>query len=414
MNDVVMNHGTVSTTLDTGTVQPSGAGHVDVPREETPEAKPAPSIRDVLKAEEAKLRAEEGKTEVKAEKPEPVADKVEVKAEKSEEQPKVEAEKPEPKDNEVAKSDGEVERVADKRSSEGRRDAPARFLPEAREQWANTPRTVKAEVERFMADHEQEVTRYREGHEKYEAIREYEDMATKQGTTVKAALDHYVGLERMLSQDPAKGIGQILNNMRSNPQAMQAALGEVMRYAGVTPQQFAQQVMQNPQAYQQAPQQPQQRQADPMLQQTVQEVQQIKQMLAEDQMQKRVQSVEASIIAPFAQTHERFEELSTDIANLLKSDIIENTYGRSLTLQQRLEVAYNMAAALKPSMQAPRQAALATDAEVESVAAPLPSTAGNKSIKGAIGGGKEPPKSARPPSIRDALLNAHQQSRAQA
>lgn len=409
MNDTVANPGTISTMIDPGTVMPSGAGAVDIPREEAPEPKAAPTIRETLEAEGAKIKAEEAKAQ-EAPKEEP---KPEVKAEESKEQPKVEAVKPEPKEPEVAKSDAETERVADRRSSEGRKEAPARFLPEAKEHWVNTPRTVKAEIERAFADHEAEVTRYRETSEKWESIREYDEMATRSGTTLKAALQNYAGIERMLEQDPARAVGTILGNLRGNPQAFGAAIGEVLRYAGTTPQGFAQAVMQNPQAFQQQ-QRPQQPAPDPMIQQTVQEVQQLKQMLEEQKQDSVRRDLNDNIIVPFAKEHPRFEELAPDVARFLKSGIIEDTYGQSLTPAQKLQAAYNMAEALKPSTTAKRSAALETHTEDEMVEAERPSIAGTKSIKGNLGGGKEPPKSKRPPSIRDALIAASQQARAQA
>lgn len=412
MNDTVVNPGTISTMIDPGTVMPSGAGAVDIPREEAPEPKATPTIRETLEAEGARLKAEDAKAQ-ELPKEDPKAEKPEVKAEEPKEQPKVEAKQPEPKDTDVAKSDVEAERVADKRSSEGRKEAPARFLPEAREQWGNTPRTVKAEIERAFADHEAEVTRYRETSEKWDSIREFDELATKSGTTLKAALQNYAGIERMLEQDPARAVGTILGNLRGNPQAFGAAIGEVLRYAGTTPQGFAQAVMQNPQAFA-APQRQQQPAPDPLAQQTAQEVQQLKEMFQRQQEDAVRKDLNDSIITPFAKEHPRFEELAPDVARFLKSGIIEETYGQSLTPAQKLQAAYNMAEALKPSTTARQSAPLETQPQDEMVEAERPSIAGTKSIKGAIGCGKEPPKSKRPPSIRDALHAAMQQARAQA
>lgn len=295
----------------------------------------------------AKARGEDGKfAKAKVEGEEPEAD---AKAEKGE---------PEKAATERAETDKS-------RQSEGQKyhEPPARFLPKAKEAWANVPNAVKGEIARLEQEHEAEVGKYREAGERYERLREYDDIAKSNGRDLKDSLAKMVEVERALAQNPIAGLEAILREIGPRKaDGSHLSLMDVLQY-----------VAQNPQAYQQAVnqprQQPQQRQPDPEVQALKQEIQSM-----------RAEQTAQSIIAPFAAQNPRFNELQEDIAFFLNSGKIP----ASLTPQERLEAAYDMAVRINPtSSVAPSQA----QEERPAVAKPAPSDpAGAKSIRGAPNG----------------------------
>lgn len=319
-------------------------------------------------------KAEEKPT--KAEKPEPKEPvKAEEKASKAEE-PKDQPEKGE-KSAAPEKDDATGQDGAEKsRQSEGRNhhEPPARFLPKAKEVWANTPNPVKAEVARMAQEFEQEVSQYRESHENWQKLAKYDEMAKQHNVTVADAMERYTAVDALLHSNPVEGIRQVLATV------------------GITPQQYAEYVMKNPHASQPPPQ----RAPDPAVQRTSSEVEALKQEIAA----MRREQAARSIIDPFRATHPRYDELQDDIALFLSSEKIP----QSLSPSERLEAAYDMAERINPrSMPAapePSYASPASDPE------PVVDPRGQKSIKGAPSAGFKPSETGSVKSRRDAVKTA--------
>lgn len=317
-------------------------------------------------------------TEPKAEeaKPEPV---------KAEEKPNKDVADPELKDAPAKPVKAAVEKpadgqeVADRQASEARQYSapPARFLPEAADKWANVPNNVKAEFHRVSQEMEQELETHRESSKAYEEVRQYSEMAKQYGTTLKHALDNYTGIERMLKENPVQGIARVLQNI------------------GITPQQYAQHVMQNPNAHvQQAPQQQQAPQTSPEIESLRQELQAMRQ-------EQQTASV-LPVIEQFAANAPDYHMLQDKIANILKSGIIEANYGSGLTNQQKLAEAYRMAGGRTPSVSA--EAAAVEHSEPQS-ARPV-DLDGQKSINGSPNFGKEPKITSRKKSSYEETIAA--------
>jgi len=244
------------------------------------------------------------------------------------------------------KAEGEPAPVAEKvtKPSEGRKiiEAPARFLPRAKELWNNVPHPVREEFERVMKENETETAKYRESHAFREELREFEEMAKSNNTTVKNAITNYVGLERKFSEDQSQGYKQIIQNLNSTPQQ---AIGHILRAYGVSPQQLVQHMQNFPHEYtalaqqRQAPQmQPQQqiqqqRQQDPEIAALKQEVESM-----------RAERVANEIIAPFAREYPEYHDHEGQIAEVLKSGIIERIHGNGLSPRDKLEAALFMVA----------------------------------------------------------------------
>lgn len=365
-------------------VGPGDRGISTKPPEAEPEAPKPKSISDAVKDAMAKVEAEPAKPEAKAEV------KPDAKTAPAEKQPNVAAEKP---DMATGQEGGE------KPPSEGKQvNAPARLLPKARDVWANTPRAVQAEFERFEREVETERETHREAKQFHEELREYREMAQKVGTNVPAALKRYVEFDKEISADFGRGMASIA---RDQGKTAAEAVASLIRGLGSTPEQYAQHVLKNPQAHQmpQGQAQPQQAQRtanDPVMA----EIHALKQQLQEQQYNQELERVASDIIAPFQAEHPRLVELKEDIEKLLKAGIVPS----SLSPAERLEVAYDMAERLKPS---PFQQPAAFD-DPDTDAGRL--AAGRKSISGAPGNGAiQSGKSLKTPSIREAIIAATRQ-----
>lgn len=236
------------------------------------------------------------------------------------------------------------------RQSEGRdhHQPPAKFLPKAKEVWANVPHAVKSEISRITQEHDTELSKYRANHEAYETIREFDERARHGGTSLRNALIQYTGMEDLLRRDPAAGIATLLRGL------------------GMTPQQYAEHVIKNPNAHAFRPQVQQ-----PQAPQPNAEVQALRNEIAT----MRQDQVARDFIEPFRAENPRYDELQDDIALFLKSGKIP----ASLTPLERLAAAYDMAVRVNPTSSVVTSQA----AEARPADARVPSDAGTKSVRGA-------------------------------
>lgn len=303
-------------------------------------------------------------------------------------EPKEADPKPEP-EQQAEKPAEQPERIQHRNGEHGRSRAPDRFMPDAKALWANVPHAVRRDIQTMMSEHEEQASRYSESAREYESIRPFSELAKQTGTTLEAALRNYVGMEQALRQDPVNGFKTLLTNMGIQPQQ---AVGHILGAFGVDPMALAQHIAQDPQQYvsRAAPQQAQPA-PDPR-------ISQLEQQIAEMQQQQLM----ASVIEPFRAANPRYDELERDIAFFLESGRIPE----SLSLSDRLAVAYDMAARINP---ASRQALPASEEP------PAPESRADtdfggpsKSIKSAPGSVSEEVEDSAPEkeSIRDSILKA--------
>lgn len=112
-------------------------------------------------------------------------------------------------------------------------EAPERWTPTAKEKFKALDEEVQSEVVRTYQEQVKGIEKYKESATKYDELKPYEDMAKQYKTTVKAALDNYIAIDKSLQSQ--------------NPQEKQAALNEVFRIARISPQEFAKYVLGQPQ-----------------------------------------------------------------------------------------------------------------------------------------------------------------------
>lgn len=348
----------------------------DAPKVDDKAAKPLSTRDTISKA----LDAAEAKDKAEAEKTAKTDDKA-AKVETDEKQPvqKVADTKTQPEKAEQsaapAKADATGQDGADKsRFSEGRghHEPPARFLPKAKEVWPNVPAAVKGEISRLVQEHEAEVTQYKASHEEWTKLDKFHQMAKGHNTSVNDALERYTAVDGLLHSNPIEGIRQVLGTI------------------GITPQQYAEFIMKNPQAAQA----PQPRAPDPQVQHQSTEIQALKTEIES----MRHEQAARTIIDPFRAANPRYDELQDDIAFFLSSGKIP----ASLPPQERLETAYDMAVRINPTSSVNQ---LQVQQELVD-ASRVPSDAGTKSVRGAPDAGISQDKGKASKNNRDAVRKA--------
>jgi hypothetical protein len=367
---------------------------VEPEKQEKPQAKPedkqpAKSPREAV--ERALAKAKEAPVEdPKNKDQQPKGNEANQKQEKPAEAPKPnEAGKPteqtgtEPKPGQAAPTEGQPQPTQEP-AKQNRNEAPQRFHDVAKQEWGSTPESVRAEVHRSISELENGLTKYRQSHEKYEAIREYDDMATQYGTTVKDALANYTGIERMLHQDPYAALEQIVANVAAHKRWTN------QDGSPVTFRDLAAQYLNMP-ADRIASRQ------DGVIRQMSEQIAMLTNRSAafEQSMQENRLRETHALIQEFAKDHPRVGELADDIAFLIESK-------RVATLHEAYELADRMNPSTTPLTQATETTAAQTRKE------PSPANpAGQKSITGAPTAGSDPRTAGKPSnSPREALQKA--------
>lgn len=346
------------------------------------------SLRDTLKSELENIKG----TEKEAKKENVASEDNEVDDEAKKE------EKPAKKPTEKAKEKAEIEedekklesrpekaekaqQEPDRRRSEVRRpEAPARFLPQAKEKWYNTPREVQSEVDRIVREYEEERKTYAEDREFRESLRDFDELAKRHGTNIRQALENYTNMERTFIEDPPTAFKALLTNLRMQPQQ---AIASILQAYGATPQQLAQHMSSNPGAYAYQHRQPvAPQQVQPQIDPTVD-------YLKKELEELKAQMVTDNIIVPFAESHPRYYELEGDIAFFLQSGKIPT----SLSPSERLAAAYDMAERINPPSRSYDQDEDELETKNASRVDNVADFNGKKSVKssvGAVSGDAEP------------------------
>lgn len=289
-------------------------------------------------------------------------------------------------------------------ASQEAKDSPHRAIPErfksdqaASAEWEKAPESVRAAVHRVTREMEQGITKYKADAEEYGELKEYRELASKHGTSIKRALDNYVGIEQLLNKDPIAGLEKVVSNLGLKRQDGSAVtLRDVAGYIlGQKPEDVASR-------------------QDAVIQSLNRQIEELKTQIGG--VTKNIESQQtqtlASTITGFAQEKDasgnpirpRFDELEADIAFFLTSDKIDE----SLPVRERLSEAYKLAERLNPApqtaFQPPAQTRNAPDPNAE---AQTLIDKGSKSVSGAPSG-DQPGKRSPSSSIRESLRRAAQ------
>lgn len=92
-------------------------------------------------------------------------------------------------------------------------EAPRRFDEGARAQWDKVPESVRGATHRVIRELEQGYEKHKVAAQAFDEIRDFHELARRHGTTVRDALENYVGIERLLQRDPVAGLERIVANL---------------------------------------------------------------------------------------------------------------------------------------------------------------------------------------------------------
>lgn len=253
------------------------------------------------------------------------------------------------------------------------REPPPRMSESAKAEWSVTPESVRGDMHRMHREFSQAYEQYRGAAEAFAPIAHYHQMAQQHGTTLQKALDNYWGIEQKLRADPIAGLDMIVHNLGlKTPDDQPIGFRDIAYHViSQTPDQLRS--LQQGNTVNAA-----QHQIYALQQQVANQENALRQMQYNQQY-----SYTRSAIDAFADSHPRFDELSTAIDQELKSGY-------------DLEIAYRRAELLNPATQAAQTRT--TSAQTRPP---------DRSISGAPGGGSsngsQPSKRAEPRSIRDAV-----------
>lgn len=278
-----------------------------------------------------------------------------------------------PKDGETIKEtaekvvrDAPVDKVVDKaaepakeeQGNDKRPEAPQYLSERAKAVWRNVPRELQHEI--TQRDREAEDAKPKL--ERYEAIREFDEIAKSNGRDLRESLAKINQFENMMKSNPIGALNAILQEIGPRKQDGGAlSLLEVAQHI----------VSQGQEGYNQTIQQ-----ARVMEQQSAREreVQQQQQQ----QAQEHKKLINLAYVEPFRAANPRFDELRPHIAMVLNSDMVD----KSLSPPERLAAAYEIAERINPaSSQAPSDQGRALDDQRRADA----DLSGSKSIKSSPG-----------------------------
>jgi hypothetical protein len=88
-------------------------------------------------------------------------------------------------------------------------EAPSRFDDVAKRDWETAPESVKGATSRVIRELETGITEHQK---RWEPIKQYDEMAKQYQTDLPSALERYVSMDKLLSQDLATGLDSIIRD----------------------------------------------------------------------------------------------------------------------------------------------------------------------------------------------------------
>lgn len=275
---------------------------------------------------------------------------------------------------------------------------PPGWSVKSKTEWEKLPEHVRADI----VKREKEIS---DGFSEYAGMKElkpYAEMARSRGQTLKSALDHYMGIETLLSQNPLQGLLRIAGNFGWAPERLAMELSPFLGQS-------------NGQAGQQpGGQSPGQYQVDPNLLQLInplqQEVTGLKSLL-----QQQLQSVQTRELGAINSTldrfkadpaHRYFNNVEPQIIKLFEGGVIPRTGDHAADLKTAYELACRMDPEICETLFSERQAKAEADRKTQEKEAAEKAKLASRSITGSpSAGSKEEP--GNDDSIEDTVRKAY-------
>jgi hypothetical protein len=200
-------------------------------------------------------------------------------------------------------------------------EPPARMAEHGKRDWANTPETVRGEVDRMNGEFSKAIQQYQGVAEAFRPIARFHQMAQQHGTTLEQALHNYTTIETKLRQDPIAGLDQIVNNLglKDPKTGQKIGLRDIAHYV----------LNSSPEQLRQVQQGNQQQAAAHQIGALYQEITGLKEAVQQMHTQQQFTHVRSALDI-FADTHPRLDELGVPIEQELKLGFdLETAYRRA-------------------------------------------------------------------------------------
>jgi len=200
-------------------------------------------------------------------------------------------------------------------------EPPARMAEHGKRDWANTPETVRGEVDRMNGEFSKAIQQYQGVAEAFRPIARFHQMAQQHGTTLEQALHNYTTIETKLRQDPIAGLDQIVNNLglKDPKTGQKIGLRDIAHYV----------LNSSPEQLRQVQQGNQQQAAAHQIGALYQEISGLKEAVQQMHTQQQFTHVRSALDI-FADTHPRLDELGVPIEQELKLGFdLETAYRRA-------------------------------------------------------------------------------------
>lgn len=297
---------------------------------------------------------------------------------------------------------GAAEKVVKERGEDGKFKAradtypepPSRFHESAKAEWASAPESVRAEATRAVQELERGIEKYRASAERYEAVRQYDEIARSNGRDLSQSLRKVVEVENALRQNPITGLDAVLREI--GPRKADGSPLTLFELAHSI-------VKQNPD--QRALQQ------NNTIASLQSEIAQLKTAVQQTQGFVKEQQLApgVAIMREFEQKNPRFAEVQNEVAAVLKSGLVPSHLSPAEKLDRAYKtVIYNIDGALPDAQTVPAPQTTQGAQTAAPTAKPL-NPAGQKSVSGApsaVAPTKAKTASGNTPSIDEALQRA--------
>jgi hypothetical protein len=200
-------------------------------------------------------------------------------------------------------------------------EPPARMAEHGKRDWANTPETVRGEVDRMNGEFSKAIQQYQGVAEAFRPVARFHQMALQHGTTLEQALHNYTTIENKLRQDPIAGLDQIVNNLglKDPKTGQKIGLRDIAHYV----------LNSSPEQLRQVQQGNQQQAAAHQIGALYNEITGLKQAVQQMHTQQQFTHVRSALDI-FADTHPRLDELGVPIEQELKLGFdLETAYRRA-------------------------------------------------------------------------------------
>lgn len=230
-------------------------------------------------------------------------------------------------------------------------NGPPAFLSIAgKAKWQAVPNDIKADIQRWQG----EIAKGEAAAQQFGDLKPYAELATRQGTTISRALDHYLGIEDLIRRDMGAGLSQIVQNSGLTHQQAASLFSDLARRFGGNPGQTNGQTQ--PAAAD--PNDPLMELITPFLAPLQTELQTLRTQLSSREQAEQKAQVDSMVaqITKFAADPKNiyYREVEADIGRLFKSGMVALTGNPAADLQTAYDTAIRMHPEISTALQEQR------------------------------------------------------------